>query len=483
MAGIHQNTESLLRGQAEQATKVDIRALEATINKALADKTPGSPSNQPPSVDPAALAAAETVQHSPEASLLARVEAAVLRRSPEALEGLAQLDQLAGLAEYRRHELRGDYHYFRGEYDLAITPYETALNLRPDDLNARNNVAIAHIRAQQGDPTNHKHRAIEILRDMLARVRPMSRDWAGTQNNIGTAWEQMPTGNRAQNLIHAEEAYQAALSVFKRETYSMHWAMALNNVGNVWRQKNTAEMSENFARAINAYEMALTVYKKEDYPMEWAMTQNNLGVALSETPQNLARAIEAFDGVLTVYTKSAHPHDWAATKNNLGAAWAEMPPHGDPQNLSRAFEAFYAALTVHTKDLNPVDWAATHANLGKAFYALRSGDRAQNLARSKEAYNEALSVRTKNSRPLEWAETQGNFAVTVAALAELPGQARCTLLRQAISSGKGALTVCTPEVMPTSHERMLHNLLIDRRAYEAAGCTAEMPFDAIPAAE
>ena len=69
--------------------------------------------------------------------------------------------------------------------------------------------------------------------------------------------------------------------------------------------------------------------------------------------------------------------------------------------------------------------------------------------------------------------------MALADLAEEQPSERCAFLRRSIASSKGALTVYVAVRFPRNHADTLHNLEIDRKTYEAAGCADEVPFDAI----
>jgi tetratricopeptide (TPR) repeat protein len=353
--------------------------------------------------------------------------------------------------------LEGKRWYFSSpipQYDAAIPHFERAVKLRPSDLTARNNAAVAHSQARLGDIAAHQHRAIELYEGTLKLTPPGSVDWAMTQNNLGNALTNMPTGDRGKNL----------------------------------------------AKAVAAYEAALTVYTRSAHPVDWATTQNNLGIALADMPtgdrgENLTKAVAAFDAALTVRTRSAHPVEWAGTQNNLGNAWLNMPT-GDRTdekagNLAKAVAAYEAALTVYTSSAHPVEWAATQNNLGNAWQSMPTGDRtdekAGNLAKAVAAYEAALTVYTRSAHPVDWAMTQYNLGIALVKLAELPGQDACGLLRRAIAASKGALTVYTADAFPREHARTTNHLAIMRRMYEAAGCgdgdAGDVPFDDIPPAD
>src|SRR5207302_1417440 len=59
------------------------------------------------------------------------------------------------------------------------------------------------------------------------------------------------------------------------------WATTQNNLGIAYRNLPTGDRAENLAKAIACYEAALRVYTEADFPQDWAMTQNNLGIAYS----------------------------------------------------------------------------------------------------------------------------------------------------------------------------------------------------------
>ena len=151
--------------------------------------------------------------------------------------------------------------------------------------------------------------------------------WAATQNNLGNAYQELPTGDRAENLQSAIAAYEAALRVFTEEDYPANWATIHNNLGNAYGDQPTGDRVKNLRSALAAYDAALRVLTEEDYPANWATTQNNLGTAYVQLPigdrgENLRSAITALEAALRVYTEEGYPAEWAMTTNNLKAAYA-----------------------------------------------------------------------------------------------------------------------------------------------------------------
>ena len=112
---------------------------------------------------------------------------------------------------------------------------------------------------------------------LTVRARAFPTESAATQNNLGIAWREKPTGDKGKNIDKAIAAYTAALTVRTKERFPADWARTQNNLGAAWGNKPTGEKGENLSNAIAAFEAALTVHTKERFPAHWATTQNNLG--------------------------------------------------------------------------------------------------------------------------------------------------------------------------------------------------------------
>ena len=107
-----------------------------------------------------------------------------------------------------------------------------------------------------------------------------------TQNNLGTAYSDLPGGDREANLRQAIACYEAALRVRTEADFPQDWAMTQNNLGNAYADLPGGDRAANLRQAIACYEAALRVYTEADFPQDWAMTQNNLGL--------LTRALETW---------------------------------------------------------------------------------------------------------------------------------------------------------------------------------------------
>ncbi len=313
---------------------------------------------------------------------------------------------------------------------------------------------------------------VRLHETLIRRIDPeaVPGTWAMTQNDLGVAYWNLPTGDRGENLAEAIACYEAALRVRTKRDFPAAWAMTQNNLGIAYWNLPTGDRGENLGKAIAFYEAALRVRTERDFPADWAATQNNLGLAYWNLPtgdrgENLAKAIACFEAALRVRTERDFPADWAITQNNLGLAYWNLPTGDRGENLAKAIACYEAALRVSTERDFPADWAATQNNLGNAYADLPTGDRGENLAKAIACYEAALRVRTERDFPAGWATTQNNMGI---AYRNLPTGDRGENLAKAIAFYEAALRVRTERDFPADWAMTQYNLGI---AYEemAAG--------------
>lgn len=188
--------------------------------------------------------------------------------------------------------------------------------------------------------------------------------------DMGYALGEYPT-KRAALVEERIRHYEEALEFYTGEETGKLWAMAQNNLGSAYIDLPTGDRGDNLGKAIECYEAALRVYTEKGFPQQWATTQNNLGAAYAQLPtgdrnENLKRAIRHFEAALRVYTEKDFPQDWAMTQNNLGNPYLRLPTGDKGENLKRAMRHFEAALRVRTEKDFPQQWAMTQFNIGLA---------------------------------------------------------------------------------------------------------------------
>ncbi len=228
--------------------------------------------------------------------------------------------------------------------------------------------------------------------------------WANTQTNLGAAYRNRISNDKAENIKKAIEAYELALEVYTKKDFPIQWAITQNNLGIAYRSKISGNRARNIKKGIKAHKLALQVRTENDFPIQWAMTQNNLGAAYTEIvlydkPENIEKAIEAYQRALQVYTKKDFPIQWAMTRSNLGVAFAK------DKKFEKAIEAYELALEVYTKKHFPLDWAMTQNNLGTGYWNRISGDRSENMKMAIASYQKALQVYTPKTDPLNCLNT------------------------------------------------------------------------------
>jgi len=220
---------------------------------------------------------------------------------------------------------------------------------------------------------------------------------AAMQNNLGIAYRNLPTGERAANLARAIECYQQVLRFYTPEAAPLGYAMTQNNLGLTYADLPTGDRAANLRQAIACYQEALRFYTLETAPLQYATTQNNLGNAYADLPTgdraaNLRQAIECYQQALCFYTPEAAPLDYAMTQNNLGTAYSDLLTGERAANLRRAIECYQQALRFYTPEAAPLDYAMTQNNLGLACVHLPTGERAANLEQALGCAEAALRV-------------------------------------------------------------------------------------------
>jgi tetratricopeptide (TPR) repeat protein len=325
-----------------------------------------------------------------------------------------------------------------------------------------NELGTAYCDLPVGDRAANLQQAIACYRQALLVYTPEATPfgYAGTQNNLGLAYGDLPVGDRAANLEQAIACYRQALLFYTPEAAPLQYAATQKNLGNAYRNLPTGDRAANLEQAIACYRQALLFYTPEAAPLDYAMTQNNLGDAYQSLPvgdqaANLEQAIACYREALRFRTPEAAPFQYATTQNNLGNAYRSLPTGDRAANLEQAIACYRQALRFHTPEAAPIKFAATQNNLGNAYSDLPTGDRAANLKQAIACYHQALRFWTPEAAPLEYAMTQNNLGN---AYRSLPTGDRAANLEQAIACYRQALLFWTPEAAPLEFAATQNNL-------------------------
>jgi tetratricopeptide (TPR) repeat protein len=343
----------------------EIASMRSVLRDALAPKHLASAQNEPPPLPPELIEKAKLLleRGNAEDQALAKI---ALKQHLEADRIIQELkskpcnpiDEAVALLT-----MEGDNWYQAGQPDRAIEPYEKAMVLRPQDVQVRNNVVIAHTQARRGNTTDHQRRAIQVAEGTLMLASPGSTDWAITYYNLGFACSSMSSIDLV--LPKAIAAYEAALTVFTKDAHPVDWAKTQNNLGATWGEMDAGEGGENRRKAIVAYEAALTVFTNDAHAVDWAATQYNLGISwrslsTGDRSENLRKAIAAYEAALTVRTRGDYGVEWANTHYGLALALADMAELSASDLLAymaRAIASGKAALAVYSAKVRLQDRA------------------------------------------------------------------------------------------------------------------------------
>ncbi|NJR24048.1 MAG: CHAT domain-containing protein [Richelia sp. CSU_2_1] len=130
-------------------------------------------------------------------------------------------------------------------------------------------------------------------------------------------------GEKVENIELAIASYNKALTVLTRDAFPEYWAGTQNNLATAYGDRIRGEKAENIEMAIASYNKALTIYTPDAFPENWAMTQNNLGESYysrirGEKAENIENAIALYHNALTIRTREAFPQGHTETLSNLG---------------------------------------------------------------------------------------------------------------------------------------------------------------------
>ena len=122
--------------------------------------------------------------------------------------------------------------------------------------------------------------------------------YAATQENLGTAYRELPTGDKAVNVRKAILCYRQALQVYTLARFPLKNAGLHNNLGNAYVSlpcSDSSSVRRNMHRALRHYERAARVRTKSSFPGDYAVIQFNRGSAFlrlaweERTPQHSLR--------------------------------------------------------------------------------------------------------------------------------------------------------------------------------------------------
>lgn len=250
-------------------------------------------------------------------------------------------------------------------------------NLHPA-LHAGLRFEIASYLGRQGlhDPAQIEA-AITEWRQVL-RLYPRSsepRRWAICCLELAFSYANRRVANREANAHEALRLLDAAMEILTADRYPEDFALASSRKANLLLDLgSTPELVE---QSLAAFEGALSVYNKESYSDDWTLILSNMATAYLSRGgysgfDDLRRAVALMDQVLTVLTREIAPESWAVTQMNRGLALIRLPASDAGDHYNEGVEALRAAYEVFCELEEMPRQLAAAFNLGLAL--ARSGD-------------------------------------------------------------------------------------------------------------
>src|SRR5260370_2818615 len=93
---------------------------------------------------------------------------------------------------------------------------------------------------------------IQLYEQILERLQPDKEPflYAEIQINLGNAYQQLPTGERAANLSQAITCYQQALRFYRPEAAPLDYAPTQTNLGAAYRDLPTPDPATNLRQSL-----------------------------------------------------------------------------------------------------------------------------------------------------------------------------------------------------------------------------------------
>ncbi len=93
-------------------------------------------------------------------------------------------------------------------------------------------------------------------RSAIRTEKDFPEGYAHIQICLGTAYSDLPTGDKGENLIKSIEYYKNALQIYSEEKFPERYAMIQNNLGLAYSDLPIGDSGENLKNTIYCYKNA-----------------------------------------------------------------------------------------------------------------------------------------------------------------------------------------------------------------------------------
>lgn len=289
---------------------------------------------------------------------------------------------------------------------------------------------------------------IARLEEQLRRTPKIRRFERGViRYNLGLAWAEIPSGDRAINLSRAVASLQKAADLFDASSRPVEHARTQNGLGSALRELGQLE------EAAKAFRRAVELVPIEISPGEHGAARNNLGLVQSDA-KKIDEAVEQYEKALEAFSGKEYVRQRIAVLHNLGQALAGSD---DPTRIQGGIDRYLEALDLADPQDHPYQWGLLNHSLGVAHTG--TGEPRKAVA----SFTDSLKVFTRHRWPFQYALAKNNLGLAHAQI----GDARS--LRQAVVSYEDALRLLDVRMHKEQWEQAYRNLEMAESALKDAG--------------
>lgn len=313
---------------------------------------------------------------------------------------------------------------------------------------------MAHEQGVAEEQTEAAEATIARLEQQLKRT-PASRitERGVLHYNLGLAWSELPTGDRALNLSRAIAALRKAATAFDRRARPVEHGRSQNALGTVLRALGS------HLEAAEAFELAVELIPLPSHRGEHGAALNNLGLAYADLGRT-DQAMDRFRAALDALSDPTFLRQRISVMHNLAQAMAGTE---DPARIREAIDLYEEALSITDPQEHPYQWALLKHSLGGALTAVQESERAA------EAFQDSLRVFTRFRWPFQYALAKNNLGLSYAQIGDVAS------LRRAVVAYEECLRTLDPRLHRPQWERAHENLRSAESALEDAGESGSRP--------
>ena len=228
--------------------------------------------------------------------------------------------------------------YLRRALSLVGTSAESLLCARVLDT-----LGNTLVESRNGPPTDRLREAVTCHREAakIYQNRGLWEDWAREEFNQANTWCNLPASEFPDKWAQAIEHYENALRVRTGAKDLQRIAATVMNLGTALRELPSADRAANVLKAIRCYRQAQRAYSLNASPAQYANLCNNLGNACLSYPardepagkRHARHAIRHFERALGVWSSEENEGQYALVQYNRSCAYLRL---ADPEDLARA---------------------------------------------------------------------------------------------------------------------------------------------------